>query len=309
MQKEEFQEKIRTIMDEGSYTPSLYALLSSDGSYTLKRIRINVDLENLIKEVADNWLNAEIFGNEFELNDISRIEENRKVFYSFESYPSSIKFPALNASVAEYFSEEDQINLIGILVYINKDDECFWLYQHHYQMSRMNRAKSIFAFFDGVETYKPIESDIFRIDHKFDFIIIGDFLAVKNWKLLQQNFGFEKYVRSMATQYVDGLEQMDFISDITKLRECSDDFKFAKKIMKLKDSMVLQIEASELIHRIENHSYYATKLPIDPSTGKILVTTKKTVTELLKMLNDSVLHSELTDINYHATSKENLVEN
>ena len=176
-------------------------------------------------------------------------------------------------------------------------------------MSRMNRAKSIFAFFDGVETYKPIESDIFRIDHKFDFIIVGDFLAVKNWKLLQQNFGFENYVRSMADQYVQGIERMDFISDTTRLRECSADFKFAKKLMKLKDSKVLQIEGPELLRRIASHSYYSSKLRTDSSTGKILVSTKTSVTELLKMLNDSVLHSELTDINYHATAKEDLAVN
>lgn len=309
MQTDEFIEKLKNITDDGAYTPSLFALLSIDGSYTLKRIRINEDLENLIKDVTDNWLNSEIFKEDFELKDISQIDENQKIFYDLESYSSSIKFPSLIASGAEYFSEEDQINLTGLLVYINRDSECFWLYQHHYKMSRMDRARSIYAFFNGEDAYKPLETDIFRIDHKFDIVVIDDFLATKNWKLLQQNFGFEDYVRSMAVQYIQGIEQMGFISNTAKLRECSNDFKFAKKLMKLKDSKVLQIERTELLRRIANHSYYSSKLPIDSSTGNISVSTKKVVIELLKMLNDSVLHSELTDINYHATSKEDLVEN
>lgn len=239
MQKEEFINRIKFITDDFSFTPSLYALLSKDGSYTLKRIRISKTLEQCIKDIASDWLNAEIFGENFDLNDISLIDENKKIFYGLGSYSSSITFPQINTSETIYFSKEDQINLVGLLVYINKDNEYFWLYQHRYPITRITQKNFILALLDGEETYNPIESDIFRIDYKFDFIITDDFLAAKNWKLLQQHFGFENYVRKIANQYIETIENIDFISDTSKIKECSNNFKFAKKLMKLKNSKVL----------------------------------------------------------------------
>ncbi len=315
MQKDEMKNKIKSIVDGGLYAPSLYALLSVDGEYIIKRIRISEVLENRIKEICDDWLNHEVFCDGFELDDISYIDEDKKIFYGMDGYCElgpdlhpKIKFPRLNPSTL-YFSEADQKDLIGFLIYINKDSECFWLYQHRYKMTRLNRLISLFAFFDGVDTYKPVETDIFRIEHKFDFIIINDFLATKNWKLLQQFFGFENYVHALASQFIDGIERMGFISDISKLKECGKDFKIAKKIIKLKNSKVLQIERGDLLSRIANHSYYGSRFSTEPTNGNILVPTKKAVVELLKMLNDDILHSKLTHVDYESSSKSDISEN
>lgn len=312
MQKDELKNKIESVVDGGLYAPSLYALLSVDGGYVVKRIRISEILENRIKEICDNWLNLEFFCEGYDLNDISYIDENKKIFYGIDGYYElgpdlhpKIKFPRLNPSTV-YFSEADQKDLIGFLVYINKDDECFWLYQHRYKMTRLNRLVSLFAYFDGTDTYKPVETDIFRIEHKFDFVITNDFLATKNWKLLQQNFGFENYVRSLASQYIDGIEHMGFIADMRKLRECGIDFKITKKIIKLKNSKVLQMKREDLLSRIANHSYYGSRFPTEPANGNILVPTKKAVVELLKMLNDDILHSELTLVDYESLSKSDI---
>lgn len=303
MEKHNFLNQIRNVIDDFVYSPSLYALLSEDGSFQLKRINMDERLENGVKEIADSWLNAEILSNEFDLQDVASIDENQKTFYGLESYSSNIRFPTLSTSSKSSFSEEDQLNLIGLLVYINKDDKGFWLYQHVYKITQMNRKNFLYAVLNGESCYSAIDKDIFRINHNFDFVIFDDYLAAKNWKLMQLYFGFEDYIRTEAGKYVDGIERMAFVSNLSKLKECCRDIKIAKKLMKLKGSSVLQINGQDLLSRIASHSVYAGKFKKDSISGRLIIDSKNAVNNLLKMLNDEILHSELTENDYESKSK------
>lgn len=309
MDKDVFVNRISGIVDNFSYTPFLYALLFLDGTYKLKRIKIDESLERDVKVIADEWMKSEIFNENFELKNVDFIDENEKIFYGLDNYDSKLTFPKMNFPSSDLFNEDDQINLVGLLVKINKDNDVLWLYQHKYKMTRMDRKSFLYAVLNGENCYESLEKDIFRIDHKFDFVIVDDYLAAKNWKLLQQNFGFEIYVRSVAAQYVDGIEQMGIVADMTTLREYSNDYKFAKKIMKLKDSKVLTLDRETLLNRVFAHPYYFSMLTKDQSSGNIKVATKKAVTNLLKMLNDSILHSQLTDVDYESANKTDVTNN
>ena len=306
MDKDIFLASIMHIVNDFSYAPTLYALLYVENSYVIKRISIDETLENDIKNLSEEWIKNEIFSEDFKLKNIAFIDENEKIFYGIGNYSSNLTFPQINLPASGFFSENDQIYLIGLLVYINRDDDAFWLYQHKYKMTRMNRQLSLFAIWNNRDSYETLDKDIFKIDHKFDFVIKDDFLVTKNWKLLQQNFGFENYARAQAALYVDGIAQMGIISDTTKLSDCSQDFKFAKKLMKLKDSKVLQLSRDILLDRVFNHPHYSTMFTKDPSTGNIIVSTQKAVNNLLKMLNDSILHSELTGEDYESSNKSKL---
>lgn len=306
MDKDVFLNTIRHIVNDFSYAPTLYALLYVNASYVIKRICIDETLENDIKTISDNWIEKEIFSDDFDLKNVAYIDENEKIFYGIDNYSTNLTFPPTSLPTAGFFSENDQVDLVGLLVYINRDDDAFWLYQHKYKMTRMNRQLSLFAIWNNRDSYETLDKDIFKIDHKFDFVIKDDFLATKNWKLLQQNFGFENYVRAQAALYAQGIVQMGIISDTTKLIDCSQDFKFAKKLMKLKDSKVLQLSRDVLLDKVFHHTHYSTMFTKDSSTGDIIVSTQKAVNNLLKMLNDAILHSELTGEDYESSNKSKL---
>ncbi|MDD5942232.1 Kiwa anti-phage protein KwaB-like domain-containing protein [Fibrobacter sp.] len=79
--------------------------------------------------------------------------------------------------------------------------------------------------------------------------------------------------------------------------------------MKLKDSKVLTLDRETLLNRVFAHPYYSSMLTKDQSSGNIKVATKKAVTNLLKMLNDSILHSQLTDADYESANKIDVTNN
>ncbi|OWV19271.1 Kiwa anti-phage protein KwaB-like domain-containing protein [Fibrobacter sp. UWB3] len=311
MKKDNFKKQVKAILDNYSYTPTLYALLKEKDIYQIKRISISKTLEKKLEDVTTNWLKEEIDNDNFELANIEYIDENKKIFYGLGSYSrnGSIKFPKLQETNDLYFSENDHKNLTGILVRINKDKKDFWLYQHKYKMTQMNRVHILYAFFNKKDAYEPVDFDIFRIDHKFDFIILEDFIATKNWTLLQNYFGLDAYIKKEAKKNIERIKQLDLISDLSTVKKYSTDLIFARKLMKLKDSVVLEMNKAILMPRIETHPIYSKQFKKDSSTGKIIINTKTSVSNLIKMLNDEILRSELTDQNYETTSKSKFDEN
>ena len=71
--------------------------------------------------------------------------------------------------------------------------------------------------------------------------------------------------------------------------------------MKVKNSPVLAMDKDELINKIPLVTRYKNIIHIE--NGKIRTNTKKDVDNLMKLLNDDYVKSELTDMEYDSTSK------
>lgn len=77
MKKDEIQNRIKTITSKG-YKPEIYAVIKSDGIYTLKRLLAVDALVEQIKDSVDKLITEQIFSEDFDIDDYSRIEENKK---------------------------------------------------------------------------------------------------------------------------------------------------------------------------------------------------------------------------------------
>ena len=71
--------------------------------------------------------------------------------------------------------------------------------------------------------------------------------------------------------------------------------------MKIRNSPVLQMDKAKLIKGLQTIKRYKGRLKI--KNGKIQISSKKDVIELLKILNDDYLKSELTGQEYESSSK------
>lgn len=74
--------------------------------------------------------------------------------------------------------------------------------------------------------------------------------------------------------------------------------------MKAKHSPVLRMDKNVLLEKLKTLPRYKDKLEID--NGKIKIINQKQAIEFIKMLNDSILRSELTDAEYDSTVKTEL---
>ena len=304
MKKDEIQNQIRAITSKG-YKPEIYAVIKSDGIYTLKRFLAVEALVEQIKNSIDRLLNEQIFSEDFDIDDFSKIEENKKIFYEIDQDKNYKPFSFLDSIVSEEYKEIDQPLLKGFIIKVNLNTEHFWIYQHKYHVTLINKKTSIYALLNGQNRYEPLIVDVVRFDNKMDLLIIGNSIFTKKINLLQSEFGFDKYIRTEANKEFSKIDKIGILSSSDTLKKMMTASKLttAKKLLNIKSSKATSFSKDELYNRIRNHSYYKDKFKFDENNHTLIVKSQKDINLFLKMVNDDFLHSELTDADYETNSK------
>ena len=134
-------------------------------------------------------------------------------------------------------------------------------------------------------------------------ILEGHILTDKT-DLLQNKFGFDQVIRNEAEQIVEEIMNMDILSNPEKLKLFSKKEKLtnAKKIMKVKNSPIIKMDKTELVSRIKKHPRYREMVKIE--NGKIITGTEKELKAFIKLINDDLVKSELSDVEYDSPSKK-----
>lgn len=304
MTTDEMKQKIKSAML--SETPNgieVFCYLD-DGETRLKKFKINDTLRDNINVMLKEAIKNKFLNDDTLLDVVENISDNHKVLYevpSSEEYNPFSILETYNDKLSQY-SEDDQEYLKGFVFRINTNENAFWVYQHIYQMRMVKRSKSLYAMFSN-NTYVPLNHDVLKIDSRVDILIIDGNLVTSNIGLLQQNFGFEMYVRNEAAKTINIIESFDLVTNIEKIRsfESKEKLTNAKKLLKAKNSLVLNLARDVLIKKISVHPRYKDKFKIEDN--KIVLNSLKDVNELIKMLNDNIVRSELTDQEYESPSK------
>lgn len=95
------------------------------------------------------------------------------------------------------------------------NDKYFWVYQHIYSVSRIDRSKNVIALFVG-DTYDEIDSDIVQIDSRADVIIFSSSVVTAKMDLMQRFFGFEQYIRAGAQKTIEIIRDLDIVDSLEK---------------------------------------------------------------------------------------------
>lgn len=306
----ELQSYVKNIVEDSNFGIEMYSLLhTDDGLFELKKFQINDVLHNEVKKKLFEVLDLEILSEDFSLMSVENIDEKIKTYYEIPQSKNYKPFDFLNVVCEnlEKYKEKEQPKLKGFCIKINRNDNFFWIYQHKYPTTLINRNTSIFAKLNG-SVYEPLDCDVVRLESKIDILIIDNYLVTKNINLLQNMFGFDGYVRSIALKVIESIKNIDIIVDMSKLISLANGQKLtiAKKLMKASKSPVLQIPKIQLHNKLKKHDYYSKHIKIDDKSNKIIISSQNDVKEFLKMINDEILKSELTGNNYESSAKEKL---
>jgi hypothetical protein len=306
MDVKEMKDEINSIMFSGvTYGLTVFALVKREENFALSKFLVNDDLRDDIEDIINSVVKNKFVADEIELDSANNISDNRKIFYEIIQDDTYAPF----AFIDEYnnnptvYSEKDQNLLVGLLFKINLNAKNIWFYQHIYQMRMIKRSKSLYAMITKGDTYIPLDRDIFKLDSRLDILIINNSLITSNISLLQQSFGFDKYIRSEAAKTIKTIESLDIVSDTSKILDFEDKPKLtnAKKLLKARNSPVLRMKKENLISGLRKHPRYKEKFKFDDN--KIVINSQKDVNELVKMLNDDIVRSELTNQEYDSSNK------
>lgn len=306
MTADEMKNKIKTITCGGNnYGITVFACLKSDEGIFLKKFLITDELRTNLKSILDNALSTKYLADSVEVEPSENIVDNSSVLYEVVQTDGYCPFRFLENvdEVESQYSEEDQGNLMGWVFRLNLNENIVFAYQHVYSMRLINRSKSLFAMLSHNKTYKTLDRDVLKIDSRADIVIIDNSLITSNISLLQNAFGFETYIRVEAAKTIAAIEAINLVNGMDKIFafESKEKLTNAKKLMKAKNSPVLNIPKDELLNRLKVHGRYKDKFVIE--NDKIHIKSQKDANEFIKMLNDDIVRSDLTNQEYDSTRK------
>ena len=305
MTREKIQTSIKAIMFSDAVCGiAIFACLRGDSGYQVKKIKSTDKLLSSTKDKVSDFVNCTYLADDAKFDTSENIADDKKVFYEISLTENYRPFAFLEEAekCTEHYSEKDRKQLSGFLFRINLNDQYFWIYQHIYSVSRIDRSKHVIARLVK-DTYDEIDSDMVQIDSRADVIIFSSSIITAKIDLMQRFFGFEQYIRAEAQKAIEIIRDLDIVTGLEKFAALESKSKLtnAKKLLKAKNSPVLRMEKDDLIRKLRMHSRYKSMFKFEED--HIVIASQKDAAAFIKMLNDDIVRSELTGQEYDSSSK------
>ena len=303
----EMQNRIKTIVNE-KYGLQAFAVLNIEGILSMEKLLFNDDLNCKVKNMLTKILRDNYLSETTELDSAENIEDNRKIFYEIVQNEDYRPFSFLDTynSITNIYSDKNIDHIMGLVFRINVNNTAVWLYQQIVYPQLIKRSRNLYAMLFNGSVYKPLDKDVLKIENKIDILIIDASIITSNIGLMQRVFQFESFVRKEADKTIQMISDMEIIDNLEVFTSLGDQKALAnaKKLMKAKKSPVLRMDKNLLLSKLETLPRYKNKFEIE--NQKIKICTQKQASEFLKMLNDSILKSELTNAEYDSSVKKEL---
>ena len=238
---------------------------------------------------------------------INRLADEQKKFYIIKTGNEYNPFSFLNDFKTVSFSVKDINDATGIIFMLRCDQKLIWAYQHLWSIRIPNKSKKNCL----ARIISANESDIFEefteplitIAKNIDLLILDEFIITDNYKLLENNFSFQDYIRKSAKEVVRKIDSKGLIVSKKKLIDYinRNKIKYSKKIMRIADSMVLNLPLDKLLANIHKSNRWNGK--IKEENGKFLINTYSQVEYLIDLLDERYTKSDITGVEYDTSVK------
>lgn len=306
MTKEEVQRKIKEVSCE-KHGIEVFACIKEQDHYCLKKIKGTDKLRSRVLSKLGPTMASVFLAEDAEFESSDNIADNKRVLYEIVQSETYRPFAFLKAfkSVSAEYTENDKENFLGFLFRINHNDKFFWIYQHIYTMSRIDRSKNVLAVLSK-NTYDAIDDDVIQIAPRIDVLVLDDSIITSKIDLLQKYFGFEQYIRDGAKKTIAMIQKMDIVIGLEKFIALESKSKLtnSKKILKASGSPVLQMDKRDLLSSLKRHARYSQMFNV--KDDRIEIHSQKDAAAFIKMLNDDIVRSDLTGQEYDSSSKSKL---
>lgn len=317
MNKEKLNQKLLSFIESpGNFVCEVLFILNKPDAKVIKLADIaEVDQETLKISFLETLNESIVKNEELILTDISRIDQRKNTLfkYDYDELPDGFEpiSTIRNQHEFETFSfKDDKLDEITGIVFILSIEKLTLIsYKQNYPINLYKRDSKAKGFWKSNHRLVQIPEDILKIYPNFDFFYLNDTLFIKNLKVLEKNFGFNKVISNKADASLSLIEAADLVVDIEVMKERLSDITFARKLAQIgRHSVVLnELGMNEIVHFIDNFEPLKNKFKFNKERSKFDLTTKKSQNLFLKLLNDDYLSSQLTNLNYDSSNKD-LVE-
>lgn len=311
MDDNQIREILKKIVDEPDKCGfTAYMLVKNDPRLKLMNLEkdgLRIHLKNSIITV----LEEKFLSDEAKYSTSDDIADNQNSFYIFKQNDNYRPFPVTSWNI-EDFSENHLSELEGFIFLFRYDNQEIWCYQRKRSITIPNRKKtgifaSIFSSENGVIFKEQIENFV-KIENTIDILIINDNLITDNIKLLERSFNLIKFISERANEVVEQIENTGFFNDNGILRKYlerkgSKEKTNLKKMLRISDSPVLSMKASDLFEKVKTLDRWKDKFKYSED-GKISINSFKDVEITIDLLEERFTKSEVSGQEYDTDVKK-----
>lgn len=325
MTKENFIDSLQGIIDLDADCKALvYFVLKKDGTTTLKKANIQ---EAVLENIADGYkesLRAEIekFNTDAERTvlNISDRDDRANVVYRYDipdhepSFFDKMREVVLQHPV-DYFTGERMFNfdvdslsdIDYFIIELGSEDNKVVIYRNNFNINLMKQAPGRFYFNKSGTQLTSVTDDILRMDTQIDALKIGEDFLVLNLGYLDSSKEFTTIIRSRAEDSINNIELLNLVDSVEGLRERLSELAFARRLMRVMDSSpVVAMPVADVLDFVRNHDKLNKVLKVEDD--RIRLNTKRAQEYFIKLMNDDILHSQLTRRDYESSAKNRFAD-
>lgn len=317
----EFKQKLQSVLALGNaFTVQTFlGVKNGQGGITLKKANIRVDALSQLADLFRGAIQNEIIrieaDSEFDLINLSDGEDQSNVIYKFDLPDDPDFFVHISEADATHdadyfrgdrlfnFDEGDKFEDIAFFVHrVGSEDNHISIYRQNFAINVMHQGAGRLYFNKSETQIDTVKSDLMKMDSTIDVVKIDEEFFIINLRMLESGSSFEGVIRRRAESAIERINDFGILSTVEGLQDRLEELPFARKLMKALDSSpVLDMEVGVVLSFIQNKDKINRILKIE--NGKVVLGTKKSQDLFLRLLNDDLLHSELTTVDYSVGSK------
>ncbi len=319
--------KIKNEIEEmlsGNNGIMLYAVLKAEEGKTIKFVNIadeKDDKDNTSSDLLKGFI--EIIRNKFaiyneddEIIKLSSADERKNALYYYDLDELPLEMErlkdisnTLNEREIFNFREDSLSQIIALIVVIGNENQNLIIYKQQYPVSLLNRDRYMLTPIPHENRLKRFDQDILRIDFNYQFFLWNDIVYISDIEKMEKICSFHDIIIDEAKKSIQKIEEIQILDNIEVLNDELDNMTFARKLTRIyKDSKVLgKVSNQAIIEFSQKHHYFRNHpLKLTDSKDKFILDTKRSKETFIKLMNDDLLTSQLTNSDYESLAKNTL---
>ena len=323
MQIRKIKNEIAEMLNE-KHGIMLYAVLKTEEGKIVKFLNIadeDDDKDNTSKDLLKGF--TDIIKNKFavyneddEIIKLSSADERKNALYYYDLDELPMEMERLKdisetLDVGEIFNfKQDSLSQItALIIVIGNENRSLIMYKQQYPVSLLNRDRYMLTPILHENRLKRFDQDILRVDFNYQFFLWNDVVYISDIEKMEKICSFHDIVINEARTSIQKIEEINILDNIEVLNDELDNITFARKLTRIyKDSKVLGKVSNQAIieFSLRHHYFKNNPLKLTESKDKFILDTKKSKETFIKLMNDDLLTSQLTNSDYESLAKNNL---
>jgi hypothetical protein len=250
--------------------------------------------------------------NDYAVLPLSTADERGRCFYQYDlELPEELKLLENvigNDNLKIFNFNANQLSGIKSLIIVLADDNNeISLFKKLSPIEIVGRGG--FMLWKSDQRLERFDDQLLRISPKFQVLRVANEIIIVDLIAIEKSFGFHDIITREATVSLEVISNMQLVNNIDSLSELVNDISFARKLTKVaRNSPVIlhNIPNANIIAFSKSHPLTRRKMRYNEDESQFNLDTRVSKDLFIKILNDDLLTSELTNLYYDSLAKDGI---